>query len=316
MPARLLDGKDLARRIRARLADEAAAFRDRYGLPPGLVVVRIGDDPASGVYVRNKEAAAQEAGFAGRVVQLPADTSREAALRQVRDLAADPAVHGMLVQLPLPPHLDPWELQLAIPPGKDVDGLHPENAGRLALGREDGLVPCTPRGVMALLDENGTDLRGAECVVVGRSNIVGKPVAQLLLARHASVTICHSRTRDLAAACRRADVLVAAVGRPALVRGAHVRPGAVVIDVGMNEITDAALARDYLDGQPERLARFPKLGRALVGDVHFGEAREAASAITPVPGGVGPLTIAFLLDNTLLAARRALGAGAGAAERA
>lgn len=305
MSARILDGKDLAQRIRARLADEAAQLRARHGVAPGLAVVRVGDDPASAVYVRNKEAAAREAGFAGRVVHLPATVSRADALAAVGALGRDPQVHGLLVQLPLPAQLDAFELQCAVPPGKDVDGFHPENAGLLLLGREDGLVACTPRGVLALLDDAGIPLAGAECVVVGRSSIVGKPVAQLLLARHATVTVCHSRTRDLAAVCRRADVLVVAAGRPGLVRGAHVRPGAVVVDVGINEITDARAAEDLLAGQDERLARFRRNGRALVGDVHFGEAAAVAGAITPVPGGIGPLTVALLLENTLTAARRA-----------
>lgn len=309
MAARLLNGKDLAQRIRARIADEVARFAAETGAPPGLAVVQVGEDPASTVYVRNKETAAREVGIDGRVVRMPADATREKVLAAVRDLAADPRVHGLLVQLPLPAHLDPWEIQAAAPPEKDVDGFHPENAGKLLLGRLDGLVPCTPRGVMALLDDAGAELKGAEAVVVGRSNIVGKPVALLLLARHATVTLCHSRTRDLPAVCRRADVLVAAVGAPGLVRGGDIRPGAVVIDVGVNEIRDLRQAEDLLAGQPERLERFRKTGRSLVGDVHFGEAREVASALTPVPGGVGPLTVALLLENTVIAAQRAAGRG-------
>ncbi len=307
MAARLLNGKDLAQKIRARIADDVARFTAQTGAPPGLAVVRVGEDPASAVYVRNKETAAREVGIDGRVVHLPADATRERVLATVHELAADRAVHGLLVQLPLPSHLDPWEIQAAAPPAKDVDGFHPENAGKLLLGRLDGLVPCTPRGVMALLDEAGAELKGAEVVVVGRSNIVGKPVALLLLARHATVTLCHSRTRDLPGVCRRADVLVAAVGSPGLLRRPHIRPGAIVIDVGVNEIRDAEKAKDLLAGQPERLERYGKTGRALVGDVHFGEALELAGALTPVPGGVGPLTVALLLENTVIAARRAAG---------
>ena len=304
MAAQLLDGKDLAQRIRVRLAEESAAFAARNGFPPGLAVVRVGDDPASAVYVRNKETAAAEVGFANYSVHLPAETSREDVLGKIRELGADRRVHGMLVQLPLPPHIDPWEAQIAVPPEKDADGFHPENAGRLLLGREDGLVSCTPRGVMALLDDAKVELKGAEAVIVGRSNIVGKPLAHLLLGRHATVTVCHSRTRDLAEVCRRADVLVAAVGKPGLIRGSFVKQGATVIDVGINEITDPRLAEDLLAGQPKRLERFAKNGRALVGDVHFGEALEVAGRLTPVPGGIGPLTVALLLENTLVAARR------------
>ncbi len=306
MAARLLDGKELAKRIRARVAAEVEEFRASHGYPPGLSVIQVGDNPASTVYVRNKETAAKEAGIEGAVVHLPASATRADVLAAVDGLARDPRVHGMLVQLPLPRHLDSWEIQSAIPPAKDVDGLHPENAGRLLLGRPDGLVPCTPLGVMALLDDAGVELTGAEAVVVGRSNIVGKPLALLLLARHATVTLCHSRTRDLAEVCRRADVLVSATGMPGLVRGKDIKPGAVVVDVGMNEITDPAQAEDLLSGQPGRIERFRRTGRALVGDVHYGEAQEVAGALTPVPGGVGPLTVALLLQNTLHAARRSV----------
>ncbi len=309
MSARILDGKALARRLLDRLAERVADFSRRAGRPPGLAVVLVGDDPASAVYVRNKEKSAREAGFASLVERLPGDATREEVLATVRRLAASPEVDGMLVQLPLPGHLDEREVLEAIPPEKDVDGFHPVNAGKLLLGQEDGIVACTPRGILALVDEAGLDLRGKRAVVVGRSNIVGKPVALLLLARHATVTICHSRTEDLAAVCREADLLVASVGRPGLVRGEFVREGAVVIDVGINRITDPALAEDLLAGQEKRLARFRKKGHALVGDVHFAEAAERAAAITPVPGGVGPLTVTMLLDNTLLAAERHLAAG-------
>lgn len=304
MTAQILDGKALAARIRERVAAEAAELAETTGRPPGLAVVLVGEDPASTVYVRNKEKAAREAGFHSVVERLDAGASQHQVLDTVGRLAASPEIDGMLVQLPLPDGLDAEAVQRAVPPAMDVDGFHPENAGRLLLGRDDGLVACTPRGVLALIDESGMDLRGREAVVVGRSNIVGKPVSLLLLSRHATLTVCHSRTRDLAEVCRRADVLVASVGAPGIVRGEHVKPGAVVIDVGINRITDPAQAEDLLAGQDKRLARFRKKGHALVGDVHYGEAREHAAAITPVPGGVGPLTVAMLLENTLIAARR------------
>lgn len=307
MTAQILDGKALAEKIRTRVSEEAAELARTTGSPPGLAVVLVGEDPASAVYVRNKEKAALKAGFHSVIERLDAGVSPHDLLDTVARLAADPAIDGMLVQLPLPDGHDEEQVQRAVPAAMDVDGFHPDNAGRLLLGRDDGLVACTPRGVLALIDEAGVDLRGKEAVVVGRSNIVGKPVSLLLLGRHATVTICHSRTRDLAEVCRRADVLIAAVGVPGLIRGEHVKQGAVVIDVGTNRITDPEQARDLLSGQERRLERFEKKGEALVGDVHFAEAGEKASWITPVPGGVGPLTVAMLLDNTLIAARRGRG---------
>ncbi len=275
MSAALIDGKAVAAALRAALAQRVAALP----FQPGLAVVLVGDDPASAVYVRNKDRAAASVGIAARTIRLPADTAQAALLAQVAALNADPAVDGILVQLPLPAQLDARAVIAAIDPGKDVDGLHPVNAGRLADG-DPGLVPCTPLGVMKLLDAAGIGLRGARALVLGRSNLVGRPVAALLLAADATVTVAHSRTRDLAAECRRADVLVAAVGRPEMVRGDWLRPGAVVIDVGINRLADGA----------------------LVGDVAFDEAVAVAGAITPVPGGVGPMTIACLLENTLMAA--------------
>ncbi len=307
MTATLLDGNTLAKKLRAEVTDQASGFTTRTGRAPGLAVILVGDHPASAVYVGHKEKAAREAGFLSTVARLPAEATREEVFALIARLAADRAVDGMLVQLPLPGQIDPIEVQRAIPPEKDVDGFHPVNAGKLLLGQPGGLVPCTPLGVMALLDEAGVPLKGAEAVIVGRSTIVGKPQALLLLERHATVTICHSRTRDLAEVCRRADILIAAVGVPGLVRGSWIRPGAAVIDVGINRITDAALAKDLLAGQPGRLEKFEKNGHALVGDVHFGEAAEVARWLTPVPGGVGPLTVALLLSNTLAAARRAEG---------
>lgn len=281
MTARTLDGKRIAEELRAGLAARIAAL----GFRPALRVVRVGEDPASGVYVRNKDRAAREAGFDSATIALHADTSESALLETVARLNADPAVDGILVQLPLPLQIRAERVIAAVDPAKDVDGFHPLNAGRLASG-EPGLVPCTPRGVMHLLRAAGTPLAGARAVVLGRSQIVGRPMAQLLLGADCTVTLAHSRTRDLPAECRRAEILVAAVGRPELVRGDWIAPGATVIDVGINRLAD---------------------GR-LVGDVHFAEAAAVAGAITPVPGGVGPMTIACLLENTLDAALRRRGA--------
>jgi methylenetetrahydrofolate dehydrogenase (NADP+)/methenyltetrahydrofolate cyclohydrolase len=311
MSAKILNGKTLAKTLNARLADRCHAFTERAGRPPGLAVILVGDNPASEVYVTSKARAAGDVGMRSELVRLPADAPRSRVLEEIARLSDDPGLDGLLVQLPLPPHLDEEEIQRAVPPEMDVDGFHPVNAGKLLLGSDDGFVACTPRGVMALIDESGVELRGAEAVVVGRSNIVGKPLVHLLLARHATVAVCHSRTRDLAEVTRRADVLVAAVGRAGLVAGEHVKPGAVVIDVGINEVRDPEQARRLLAGQDKRLERFEKRGRALVGDVHYGEAREVAGAITPVPGGVGPLTVAMLLDNTMLSAERSQAARAG-----
>ena len=273
MTARIIDGRAAAAALRARLAERVAAL----GYAPGLVVVRVGEDPASGVYVRNKDRAAREVGFASRTIHLPAETTQDELLAQIAGLNADRDVDGILVQLPLPGQIDAQAAINAVAPEKDVDGFHPINAGRLASG-QPGPVPCTPRGVMHLLA--GVPLAGARAVVLGRSQIVGRPMAQLLLAADCTVTIAHSRTRDLAAECARADILVAAVGRPEMVRAGWVKPGAVVIDVGINRLPD---------------------GR-LVGDVAFAEVSAVAGAITPVPGGVGPMTIACLLENTLDAA--------------
>ena len=284
MSARIIDGKSIAAALRARISAEVA----RLPAPPGLAVVLVGEDPASAVYVRNKGTATREAGMRSIEHRLPADASQAALLALVARLNADDEVDGILVQLPLPRHVDAQAVIAAIDPAKDVDGFHVVNAGLLATGGE-ALVPCTPRGCMILLRESGTLLAGAEAVVIGRSNIVGKPVAQLLLAADCTVTLAHSRSRDLPAICRRADIVVAAVGRPEMVRGGWIRPGATVIDVGINRIGTA-------DGR-----------HRLVGDVAFDEAAEVAGAITPVPGGVGPMTIACLLENTLVAARRRRG---------
>ncbi|MFM7610998.1 MAG: bifunctional methylenetetrahydrofolate dehydrogenase/methenyltetrahydrofolate cyclohydrolase FolD [Alphaproteobacteria bacterium] len=281
MTARILDGKALGARLRAGLAERIAVL----AFKPGLRVVRVGDDPASGVYVRNKDRAAAEAGFDSATIHLPENTTEAALLAEIARLNADPAVDGILVQLPLPAHIRAEAAIAAVDPAKDVDGFHPLNAGRLAAG-EPGLVPCTPRGVMHLLAESGVALRGARALVLGRSQIVGRPMAQLLLGADCTVTIAHSRTRDLPAECRRAEILVAAAGRAEMVRGDWVAPGAVVIDVGINRLPDGK----------------------LVGDVAYAEAVGHAGAITPVPGGVGPMTIACLLENTLEAALARRGA--------
>jgi len=289
MSARILDGKKLAEELRGTVKEGVAAFVKAHGRPPGLDVVLVGEDPASQVYTRNKEKTSNEVGMRGRLHRLAADASESAVLELVRTLNADDAVDGILVQLPLPKHISEAKVIDAIDPAKDVDGFHPTNAGLLAIGRIDrALVPCTPRGCMHLLKLSGVDLVGARAVVLGRSNIVGKPVAQLLLAEHATVTIAHSRTKDLPAVCREADVLIAAVGKAEMVRGDWVKPGAVVIDVGINRIPDPSKGEG---------------GTRLVGDVAFDEAKERAGAITPVPGGVGPMTIACLMESTLRAAK-------------
>ncbi len=290
MSARLIDGKAFAAGLRARVADEVAALKRGHGLVPGLTVVLVGDDPGSQVYVRNKGIQTREAGMASDEIRLPATTSQSDLLAVVERLNADPAVHGILVQMPLPRQINPDVIVRAISPAKDVDGLHPTNAGLVALGQPGGLVACTPQGCLMLLkDVLGNDLAGADALVIGRSILVGRPMASLLVRESCTVTVAHSKSRDLPALCRRADIVVAAVGRPDMVRGAWIKPGATVIDVGMNRIA--------LEGGKTK----------LVGDVAFAEAVEVAGAITPVPGGVGPMTIACLLNNTLLAARASAG---------
>ena len=283
MAAALIDGKGFAERLRARVAEAVPGFVERTGRKPGLATVLVGEDPASQVYVRSKNKATLAAGMESVEHRLPDDSSQKALLALVDDLNRDQAVDGILVQLPLPPHIDDKAVIDAIDPAKDVDGFHVANAGRLAVG-EDGLVPCTPLGCLMLLKDRLGDLSGLEAVVVGRSNIVGKPMAQLLLRENCTVTIAHSRTRDLPAVVGRGDIVVAAVGRPAMIKGDWLKPGATVIDVGINRV----------DGR-------------LVGDVDFAGAAEVAGAITPVPGGVGPMTIAVLLRNTLVAAHRRAG---------
>jgi methylenetetrahydrofolate dehydrogenase (NADP+)/methenyltetrahydrofolate cyclohydrolase len=281
--SRILDGKRVARTVRSEVAGRVRALRAR-GVVPGLAVVLVGDDPASQVYVRNKDKAAAEAGFAVRTLHLSASTPQAELVARVDELNRDRAVHGILVQLPLPEGLDAGSVLERLDPGKDVDGLTAHNVAALWRG-EDGLVPCTPAGCIELVDRAGLAIEGKRAVVIGRSQLVGKPLAALLLARNATVTLAHSKTRDLAAVAREAEILVAAVGRAELVRASWVRPGAVVLDVGINRLQD---------------------GR-LCGDVAFDEVLPVAAAITPVPGGVGPMTIAMLLANTARAAARAAG---------
>jgi len=280
MTARILDGKAIAERVREDIAQKAAAL-SQQGVQPCLAVILVGSDPASAVYVRNKVAACEKAGFRSLKFEYPAETEPALVLAKVAELNADTSVHGILVQLPLPPQFDEDAVLEAISPAKDVDGFHAENFGMLLQGRES-FYPCTPWGVMRMLQEENVKIEGADAVVIGRSNIVGKPMAVMLLSKGATVTVCHSKTKDLAGHVRRADIVVAAVGRPKFVTGDMIKPGAIVIDVGVNRLPDGKLC----------------------GDVDSASAKEVASLITPVPGGVGPMTITMLLANTLLSAQR------------
>lgn len=279
--AEIIDGRGLAKRVRAGVAEEAKKLKDEMGILPRLCVVLVGEDPASQIYVRNKEKACAEAGIASDTRRIPSSIKGKQLIDLIKTLNKDKSVHGILVQLPLPKELDATKILNEILPEKDVDGLHPLNMGKLLKGEDPLFIPCTPQGIIELILSTGAEIKGKEAVVVGRSNIVGKPVSLLLLQRHATLTICHSRTRDLGAVTRRADILVAAVGSPQIVHGDMVKKGAIVIDVGTNRV-----------------------GEKLVGDVDFESAKERASFITPVPGGVGPMTIAMLLRNTLLSAQR------------
>jgi methylenetetrahydrofolate dehydrogenase (NADP+) / methenyltetrahydrofolate cyclohydrolase len=283
MTAKLIDGKAIAAALRAKIAATVSGLAAEHGVVPGLAVILVGDDPASAIYVRNKAVPTREAGMRAFQHDLPGSTTEAELLGLVARLNADPAVHGILVQLPLPPQIDPRSVIAAIDPAKDVDGFHPVNAGRLAIGLPS-LIPCTPQGCAILARAVMPSLSGCEAIVIGRSNIVGKPLAQLLLRENATVTVAHSRTQNLAAACRRGDLVCVAVGHPELVRGDWIKPGAVVIDVGQNRVVG--------DGGKPR----------VVGDVALAEVLAVAGAVTPVPGGVGPMTIACLLANTLRAA--------------
>lgn len=282
--AHIIDGKRISAAARAEIAERARKLTEETGVVPGLAVIIVGEDPASKVYVRNKKKACEEAGFHSLVVELPEETPEEELLRRIGEIKADPKIHGILVQLPLPAHISPDAVIAAIPPEKDVDAFHPENVGHIMIG-DYRFLPCTPAGVMKMLETEGIDVSGKECVVIGRSNIVGKPMAMLLLQANGTVTVCHSRTKNLAEVTRRADILVSAVGRAGFVTADMVKEGAVVIDVGMNRNAEGKLC----------------------GDVDFAAVSEKASAITPVPGGVGVMTITMLLENTVRAAEAAAG---------
>ena len=277
----IIDGKAISAQIRAEIAEKVKNLKAERGIVPGLAVIIVGDDPASRVYVRNKHRACEEVGFASFGYELPADTTEEELLALVEKLNRDSAVHGILVQLPLPRHFDEEKILLAIDPAKDVDAFHPYNVGKIMIGNYD-FLPCTPAGVMELLRRSNIEIAGKECVVVGRSNIVGKPQAMLLLQANGTVTVCHSRTKDLREVCRRADILIAAIGKPEFFDASFVKEGAVVIDVGINRRADGTLC----------------------GDVNYEDVAPHTSYITPVPGGVGPMTIAMLMQNTLTAASK------------
>ena len=289
MPAELIDGRAIAKKVRAEVAERAKKLAER-GIRPGLAVVLVGDDPASAIYVGAKGKATEEAGMYSLTVRLDADTSQEELLEQVDALNADPRIHGILVQMPLPKQIDPDTVIRRIDPAKDVDGFHPVNVGKMLIGERDGFIPCTPAGIQVLLSESGVKTPGKNCVVIGRSNIVGKPMAALMIQdndkANCTVTVCHRHTADLKAQTRAADILIVAAGRPRIVTGDMVKPGAVVIDVGTNRVADPKA----------------KGGARVQGDVDFESVREIASKITPVPGGVGPMTIAMLMSNTVRAA--------------
>jgi methylenetetrahydrofolate dehydrogenase (NADP+) / methenyltetrahydrofolate cyclohydrolase len=293
LPAEVIDGRAIAKKVRANVAERAKVLAER-GVRPGLAVVLVGDDPASAVYVSAKGKATEEAGMYSLTVRLDADTSQEELLARVDALNSDPRIHGILVQMPLPKQIDPDTVIRRINPAKDVDGFHPVNVGKMLIGKRDGFIPCTPAGIQVLLRESGVKTPGKNCVVIGRSNIVGKPMAALMIQdndnANCTVTVCHRHTADLKAQTRAADILIVAAGRPRIVTGDMVKPGAVVIDVGTNRVVDPKV----------------KGGTKLQGDVDFESVREVASKITPVPGGVGPMTIAMLMSNTLRAAEMTL----------
>ncbi len=292
MTAKIIDGKAVAASVQARVRDEAATLKGKFGITPGLATILVGENPASVSYVSSKQKMTQELGMYSVGAHPPAEITQEELLKIVRGYAQDPKIHGILIQLPLPSHIDQETVLSAIPIEKDVDGFHPINVGRLAMkNREPLFVPCTPAGCIVLIDSVGTKIEGARAVVLGRSNIVGLPAAFLLIHRNATVTICHSRTQNLPEVVRQADIVVAAIGKTQFVKGDWLKPGATVIDVGINSIPDAT----------------KKSGKRLVGDVDFESAKEVAGAITPVPGGVGPMTIAMLMQNTLNSAKRAAG---------
>ena len=294
MPAELIDGRAIAKKIRADVAERVKKLA-AHGVKPGLAVVLVGDDPASAVYVGAKGKATEEAGMYSQTIRLPADTAQSELLARVDALNADPRIHGILVQMPLPKQIDPDTVIRRIQPTKDVDGFHPINVGKMLVGERDGFIPCTPAGIQVMLRESGVKTPGKNCVIIGRSNIVGKPMAALMVQdnpdANCTVTVCHRHTADLAAHTREADILIVAAGRAGIVTGDMVKPGAVVIDVGTNRVNDAA----------------SKTGTRLQGDVDFESVRKVASKITPVPGGVGPMTIAMLMANTVRAAEMTVG---------
>ena len=299
----MLDGARVAEEIKREVAEDVARLKREHGIVPCLAVVRVGEDPASAVYVRNKVRTSETLGLRSEHYALPAETTTEELLDLVGSLNARDEVDGILVQLPLPRDVDERRVIEAIDPAKDVDGFHPVNVGRLSLGQKT-LAPCTPVGIIELLERNSIQIGGAHAVIVGRSQIVGRPLAQLLLQRDATVTICHSRTRDLSSITSQADILIAAIGRPGFIRGEHIKPGAIVIDVGINKVTDEGEARELFGEEAEkRLKIIKERGYTLVGDVHPAEADRIAGRRTPVPGGVGLLTVAALMRNTLAAAR-------------
>jgi methylenetetrahydrofolate dehydrogenase (NADP+)/methenyltetrahydrofolate cyclohydrolase len=304
MPAKILSGKEIADAIKAEVAAEVADLAEVHGFSPGLAVVRVGEDPASAVYVGSKVKTAADLGIVSEHLHFDADAAQDEVVAAIDDLNSRSDVDGILVQLPLPKHIDEREVLERVDPEKDVDGFHPVNAGRLMQGYET-LVPCTPAGVIEILKRSNIDIAGSNAVVVGRSNIVGKPLAALLLKENATVTVCHSRTRDLASVTQRADILVAAIGRTGFIRGEHIAEGATVIDVGINNVTDAETARTLFDGDEleRRLKTIETRGFTLVGDVNPREAIAKAGALTPVPGGVGLLTVAMLMKNTVAAAK-------------
>lgn len=293
MPAELIDGRAIAKKVRDEVAVRAKALTDK-GIKPGLAVVLVGEDPASVVYTASKAKAAEEAGMFSLNIKLPVDTTQADLIRRIDELNSNPNVHGILVQMPLPKQIDPDTIIRRIDPAKDVDGFHPVNVGKMLVGERDGFIPCTPAGIQVLLKESGVKTPGKDCVIIGRSNIVGKPMAALMVQdnenANCTVTVCHRHTADLKSHTRRADILIVAAGRARMVSGEMVKPGAVVIDVGTNRIPDAQT----------------KSGTRLVGDVEFESVREVASKITPVPGGVGPMTIAMLMSNTVRAAEMGL----------
>ena len=302
MSAKILDGKMIADKIRAEAIGEAEDLKKTKGITPKLSVILVGENPASQIYVKNKERTMIQSGMLSEAFRMPKETAMETLLAEIKRLNDDRSVHGILVQLPLPDHLDANRIIMSIDPDKDVDGFHPVNAGRLLIGL-DGFLPCTPAGIIEMLKRYEIPMKGKHAVVIGRSNIVGKPMAILLLREHATVTVCHSRTRDLPSVAASGDILIAAIGRKAMVTADYIKEGAVVIDVGMNRIIDETEVREFFGDNVHRLKEFKEKGSTLVGDVHPLQVQAKAGYLSPVPGGVGPLTIAMLLKNTVKAAK-------------